>query len=1102
MTPELALPEQAEALREREDPRAKFRELQQALPGDPREEFRQRQAELPAGPTLAADEFAPGDRARLHELATKSRTGEISESERVELTELDERQRANLVAVQRAGFSGQPPLISIPPTDPTKTRVQRAIAADLRVGEAAVGGFERGFGEERIFPRLTLQLGMPEFLVPLASMLDIPGTAVDASLRAFSGTISAAMDAIDQTLAELGVDDKTRAGIMALGEFNVNLALLVVPVAPKQSALAAISTARAAAGQKVVARLSEVPAARAARLKTDAAFVSEAKAQAATQATKIAETEAAAAAELEVGLLVKEAAVTPTAAAAVVLKAKRTAEARIAAVEARVQAAVDKFEDAVIRASGDAIDTAPEALLEEGFVDVTLTAKAQARAVMVAKEALRKQDLKPARLPGRVQEQIVEVIRTNPQALAVMTKEALAAGFGTVEEFFIAFLGTGSKAGTSLNIRRRFLDALRGAAIRGDELAAKTLDELTKKAQLRRAGVLPGEALTIADKVASVFRRSLVFHIATQVRNAVEALGTRMVLSVMARSVENTIQRVFYPGVVREPIGALDELAIIFRRRKRTFEELNRVLKAFPEERTRLLIALEPDLLRVAGRAESAFTEKTMALLRANERFQRSVIAAASLDRKLRSIGTSLTEFTAKGSPVPIPPNFTKMLAEAVDESLFRTVALNPQASKSAFERFFVGYADVIESIRIGPVPLGVLLDPFVRVFFNITKFALEITPTAGLRLMRPSVRAKIAAGDVRPLANEILGTTLFTFAVLARKGYLAPFIVPGPRFDELIVGDTLISVIPLPSLAIPLLEADLAIRLNEGRLTEDQITLRELRRAMSGGTPAFEFTASVIQDAAIAMFELSETVGFEKLGDFIGERLVGFLRPLDNIRIFVEEIDDAYSIYRETRGRGIWGALENFFTPERLPEVESPTRAGPPRRPEIELAFGLGKVGAGVMGATTGFAFRQFPNEIEAERTRLGFTPQSAQPQTGIPELDTLIKSIQGPMQEVLGREVVTAPWYLDLTVTQQKAIVNNINRVTRARARELARQEAPALFEFERIKKLPKFDLAAAMEEFNLALQSSGAGFTAEDLLDELHEAGRREVQQILGP
>ncbi len=1056
-------------LLKQKDPDAELRAKLQELPEDPLDALRSKQAELPEGPTLA---------------------------------EADEERRAALRARQ-ADLPGEPPLVPIPPTDPTETRIQRAVAADLRVGEAAVTGFERGFGEERIFPRLTMQPDTPEFLLPLASMLDIPGTAVDTTLRAFAGTISAAMDAIDQTLAELGVDDKNRAGIMALAELNLNIALLVVPIAPKQSALAAVSTARAATGQKVAARLSEAPKLRAARLEADAVFVAEAKAQAGAQAAKVAETEAAAAAELEAGLLAKEAAATPTEAAAVVSKAKRTADARIAAAEARVQAAVDKFEDTVIRATGDAIDTAPEALLGEGFVDITLTAQAQERAVAVAKEALRKQDLRPARVPGRVQEQIVEIIRSRPQALAIMTKEALAAGFSTVEEFFVAFLGTGSKAGTSLNIRKRFLEALRGAAVRGDELAAQTLDNLTKKAQLLRAGVRPGEALTIADKVASVFRRTLVFHIATQTRNAIEALGTRMVLSILARSVENTIQRVFYPGAIREPVGALDELAIIFLRRKRTFEELNRVLKAFPEERARLLIALEPDLLQVAGRVESAFTEKTMALLRANERFQRSVIAAASLDRKLRSIGTSLTEFTAREGAVPITPNFTKMLAEAVDESLFRTVALNPQASKSAFERFFVGYADVIESIRLGPVPLGVLLDPFVRVMFNITKFALELTPTAGLRLMRPSVRARIAAGDVKPLANEILGTGLFAFAWAARKGYLSEAgIVPGPRFDELIVGDTVVSVIPLPSLAIPLFLADLAIRINEGRLTEDQITLRDLRKAISGGTPAFEFTSSVIQDAFVAAFELSETVGFERLGDFIGERLVGFLRPLDNIRIFVEELDDAYSLYREERGRGITGALESFFTPERLPEVESPTREATPRRPEIELALGFGKVGAGVMGAVTGFAFRQFPNEIEAERTRLGFTPRSAQPKTGIPELDALIKHYQGRFQEELGRVVVTSPWYLELTVTQQKAIVNNINRVTRARARELARQEAPALFEFARVQKLPKFDLAAAMEEFNLALQSSGASFTAGDLLNELQDAGRREVRNILGP
>ena len=1054
--------EPTEALKALEDPLAEALKLQQGLPDDDALAEAQRlQEELPEGPVS------------------------------------DEERRAALRARQ-ADLPGRPALIPIPPTEPGETRLERGGAAVERVGEAAVEGFERGFGEERVFPRLALQPDTPEFLVPLASMLDAPGTGVDAALRAFSGSISAGLDTIDQILAELSVDDKTRAGIMALTEVNVDIALLVVPVAPKQSALAAVSTARTAAGARVVERLSETAGARQARLQADAAFVVEAKAQAGAKAAEVAKAETQAVLELEASLLAKEAAATPTEAAALITKAERTAKA---SAEARVQAAVDSFEETVLRATGDAIDAAPEALLGEGFVDITLTAAAQKRAVDVAKAVVAKRGVKPRRTAELVQEQIVGIIKSDPQALALMTREALRAGFSSAEDFFIAFLGTGSKAGTSLNIRKQFIEVLRQAAVLGDKLAARTLDNLTKKAQLLRAGVRPGEVITIADNVASVFRRMLVFHIATQTRNIIEAVGPRQVLSILQRSLDNSIQRVFFPGAIMEPVRAFDELGIMFRDSKRLKEALRTVLAAFPEERARLLIALEPDLLKVAGRAESAFTTKSMALLRANERFQRSVIAAAALDRKLRAIGTSLDELVA--GAVPIPPNFTKMLAETVDEALFRTVALNPSAAKSSFERLFVGYADMIESFRIPGVPLGVFLDPFVRVMFNITRLAAELTPTAGLRLMRPSVRAKIAAGDVRPLANEILGTTLVTFAVLARKGYLAEAgIVPGPRFDQLIVGGTVISVIPFPTLAIPLFLGDLAIRMNEGLLTEDQITLRDFRRAISGGTPAFEFTASVIQDAIIGALELSDIPDTARLGDFIGERLGGFLRPLDNIRIFVEELDDAYSMYRETRGQGITGTLENFFTPERLPEAESPTRAATPRRPEIELAFGLGKVGAGLTAGITGLAFRQFPNEIEAERTRLGFTPQSAFPQTGIPELDTLIKHFQGRFQEELGRLVVTSPWYQTLTVTQQQKIVNDISRVTRERARELARQEAPALFEFAHIARLPKFDLAAAMEELNIALQSSGADFTANDLLDDLQEAGRKEVQRILGP
>ena len=241
------------------------------------------------------------------------------------------------------------------------------------------------------------------------------------------------------------------------------------------------------------------------------------------------------------------------------------------------------------------------------------------------------------------------------------------------------------------------------------------------------------------------------------------------ILAVTNHAIDTTLRRIFTPGASAdtEPIHPLDEFARMLWKSRLTKQQVDRIIAAFPEIKRPLFPAVSANLsivgrikadIKKANFVVADLTDERRALQterlldkaeavvdrhptenRGQDFVIRKALFAAILDRKLHVVGTSLEEMINHAF---IPAGIEQALTESVNETLYRVFALPPRGS-GGLDRFFRA------------VPLPVFM-------YTAVKLITEFVPTAGLRLMRPISRAKIAEGDFSPLSREIIGTALF----------------------------------------------------------------------------------------------------------------------------------------------------------------------------------------------------------------------------------------------------------------------------------------------------------------------------------------------------
>lgn len=768
----------------------------------------------------------------------------------------------------------------------------------------------------------------------------------------------------------------------------------------------------------------------------------------------------------------------------------------------------------------------PDNLLMDipAFTQDVLTVPAVRKALATAEAGLRSRGLIP------------QGTATSPETVTKIAIDALASGglrgsdlaqdlaeAGVSQKDFLMMLGaTSTEAGRTLREFRTFRDHLRTQALRGDKGAQEMLQEMSDLAvaeadRVARGlppGITPGEAAEpFLLQSGRLFRKLLVSLPSTAVRNFIEGFGTRTILQTANRALDTTLKRIFRPSdPLIEPVNAFDEWfrVLLPGNRRATREYMDRIFSAFPDVRHKLWSTLEADISMSKARASGRFLDRVeagvdrylLALNRAQSRLVRGPIFAAQLDRNLRRLGVSLEDVVDYGK---VPAGMEKAMADAMDLALYTDYTITPK--KGPMAQLMQGYAKIVDNI-----PGGFLFEPFPRFLYNAMKLVVEQMPTAGLRLIRPEDRARIAAGDYSVLARELTGAAMLATAFSIRKGQV-PGITPGERWDEVKTEDgTIISLAPYVVFAAPLFLADLAIRAEEGRLPvsfDDQV-FKQLREGLLGQAPQIEQGSSAIQAAISSLLEIDQLKDPQRFFEFFSEQAsAGFLRPFQLIRDFGAEWDETWLIHRETRGQGIWAPAQEIFAPNQLPPRYLPTRSNPAAIPLVPVPFSVGeggKISGNIARHVTGTLWRERRNAIENELALQGFQPRDLSPRTGDPFLDNMVARYQGPLLESIGELIVQSPAYLDLGVNTKREVLRQLVIGTREKALDAVKADAPNAALLRSLRQMPGLQREAVFEMMDQLLGDRGEGLSIEGLstqiINRLRDARQEEEERLMQP
>lgn len=989
--------------------------------------------------------------------------------------------------------------------------------------DAIISGFQEGYAEGYGPGEVEPTFEEPSFSVaPITAantrLSNLVLEGLEGGLRTFTGVYEGSLTATRDALIELGVS-KTNANRTvrdaAAAADVTGIATLTAP--PGAVAKTAKETYRAIAQSRKVERYRQEF--RAERLKRQQ---ERAENKAAKEAAKAAPPGAEAAARGEAVATIRT---------------------------------IDDLEVSAHAAAAQKYIRNPDELLTDipVFTQEVLNQPSLQKGIAFARDILRERGIDPQGLgPDRVFKIVMDLLETGDFSYSRMSADMAAAGVSKKD--FIQLLGTSaSEAGRTLRQFRQFRDDMRKLALQGDQAAADWLSDIADVAQGRarafsETGEPHGIPILSAEDAAQpfmvragrIFRKLLISLPTTAARNFIESGMIRQVLSVADRGIDATMRRVFTPDFPREPVQPFDELGRIFSLVEggKTREQVNKLFNAYPEQYNRAFAGLEADLaMNVAGepgagrlaRIEAGADRVLLAMNRAQSRVVRKAVIASSLDRRLKSINSSLEEVIDNGQ---IPAGFDDALAAAIDEAMYVDFTLPPKG-KGSLEGMFRHYAKMLDAASRANLPVA-FLEPFPRFVFNATKLMVEHMPTGGLRLISPKSRAKMLEGDFGPFAREFTGSVMFATALAIRQGEF-PGVTPGARFDEIQLRDgSNASLAPFATLIPHLFLADLVIRIDEGRLQPSFETLRDFRRGLLGTAPQVARGNAAIDQTFEGLADINTVKDLEGLSEFAGETATGYLRPLQLLRDFRAEWNEGSAIMRETRGRGFMGPVEDVLRgsipgldPNALPERQSPTRADPPVRPRLTLfsgevpkyeyipygeAMGPGEkvlptqvgtekkdftIGAGLISQASGLLIRQPRNAIEHEIVELGFTGRDLSPKTGDKRFDALVAEVQGPFLETIGNAIAKSPAYLALPPEVQKEVVRNVITLSRQPAMAAARARAPITATKLKLQRMTSTQREMAMAQIDALLRKRG--LTVDEVMSTLQEKAEAELERL---
>lgn len=565
-----------------------------------------------------------------------------------------------------------------------------------------------------------------------------------------------------------------------------------------------------------------------------------------------------------------------------------------------------------------------------------------------------------------------------------------------------------------------------------------------------------GDTIYALDNIR---RGLMVSQIATSMRNFTAQIG-RVGVHTFVNGMDNILNTTFNPmrrlfGAEEAPVDHMKTFSLLLNLttdKKKAKQVTDLVTQYFPKEKDRLFYNYASDVAVNSGDKALQGAQKVVNALntlnRMQEYFYRNGMFTASLTDALRARGVDINDVIARNDFSQIKKSDVE---RAVDDALYFTYAKTPDGKLSK------GFVDFVNSVPF--VTTGLM--PFPRFMANAIQFQYRHSPLGALSLLKPDEIRKIARGDFTRLSQAMVGSAVLMAAVeYKRRGG------GGEKWYELKGTDgTTVDMRPYFPLTPYLLVADFIVRAEDGRQTPQA---RDIVQGLTGAQFRVGAGLAIVDDLMNDLAGIDSEEKIARVSErFVSNVLSGFLTPFRMFGDFMQQEQTFRTAIPEERSfeqlprniaeslaRGVPGLREAY------PEVESPTRAAAPGRPEeVRIPFTDVTVPGPLSRQLTGLTVREAKNPAEKELDRLGLLRRDILPYTGDKFLDEEAAKYMGPIVEKAITELIQLDRYKELNNEAKQVAIREALKDIREVVMLKVQAEHPEKYATLRTKRLPKY-------------------------------------------
>ena len=538
----------------------------------------------------------------------------------------------------------------------------------------------------------------------------------------------------------------------------------------------------------------------------------------------------------------------------------------------------------------------------------------------------------------------------------------------------------------------------------------------------------------------NIRRGLLVSQIATAMRNNTAQLG-RVGMRTLIESFDDILNRTFNPlrrafGKETVPVDYTKSFGLLMnltKNKKKAKEITDFLTKYYVNESDRLFTKYASE---VADSSKSKVLKGAQKMVdglnflnRMQEFWYRRGMFATSIKDTLALKGIDINK-------VEINEDLLKHLdasdiEKAVDDALFFTYAKTPN------NKALKAFVDMSNSIPF--VTTGLI--PFARFMANAIEFQFKHSPVGFGLLLRPKEIKKIAAGDTTAFSQAVIGSTILMATIEAKRKGMAE----DHKWYELETteGKT-VDMRPYFPLTPYLFVADVITRIESGRNWGDA---KDILQALSGAQFRAGASLQLIQNLLDGLGGLDTEEKVNKfMSDYVSDVLGGFLTPLRMFNDFIEQEQDFRAPV--PTGEFLTDTTNRLKTSvpivrEQFPELQSPTRAAAPGRPDtVKLPI----IGAEVPGPITrqlsGATVREEKNIAEREFDRLGYKRRDILPYSGNAVVDQTRAEYLGPLIETVIPVLVQSEQYQSKNNQEKNVLLRQSLKLLRDAANDYIKE------------------------------------------------------------